>query len=440
MYNQDEEDDLEQGMSAIDEPAPLQDIYVYIAREHDEEALQVIDSAAPGAPERAQDTPTHDQKPTISRKESAVIAWCILSLAAILPLASLLFQCYLILHPFTATIAIIPKSQQIFFNGTVQLGRMLAPTTLRQSQTVKTTGKGHQDAKQAQGTITLYNGLFTSQMIAAGTVLTGSDGVQIVTDQEAHIPAANPPSFGYTTVSAHALYSGSKGNIGAYDISYACCSTAIKAVNTTSFYGGADERDFQTVSQADIHTTATLLKTHLTEELTTALQKQMKNGEVMIAPPCTPTVRSDHQPGEEAKQVTVSVSEMCNSAAYKTKELQKDATLLLNSQALQKLGAGYSLIGNVQIMVKQATITGTHINLEFFSLGTYTYKLSTKAQERIKKLIAGKTTQEAMQLLLALPGIKSAVIHFDENTKLPKDPRNIQLVVMYAVFQYHSVS
>src|SRR5215469_10617129 len=42
---------------------------------------------------------------------------------------------------------------------------------------------------------------YYSQTVAAGTVLTGNDGVVIVTDVPAVIPAGNPPAFGITTVS-----------------------------------------------------------------------------------------------------------------------------------------------------------------------------------------------------------------------------------------------
>src|SRR5207248_7333229 len=113
-------------------------------------------------------------------------------------LSCITFQVYEILNPPIATITIIPKSQQVILNGTLQLGRLLQPITISQSQTVATTGHGHQPAEQARGYITFYNGLFTSQTIAAGTILTGSDGVQISTDQEAIVPAANPPTWGIT--------------------------------------------------------------------------------------------------------------------------------------------------------------------------------------------------------------------------------------------------
>src|SRR5437763_1744872 len=67
-------------------------------------------------------------------------------------------------------------------------------------------------------------------------------------------------------------------------------------------------------------------------------------------------------------------------------------------------------------------------NLVFTSQGTWIYVVTPTAQEHIKKIIAGKTKQEAMQLLTMLPGIQNVSMQWDENTKLPKDIRNIHLL------------
>lgn len=149
-----------------------------------------------------------------------------------------------ILRP-SATVTIIPVEQHISTSATIQVqGRALTPLTLSESQTVAATGHKHQNATQAQGTITFYNGLFTSQTIAAGTVLTGADGMQVVTDQPAVIPAGTPPIYGHVTVSAHALNPGSQGNIASYDINQACCLTSVLAKNTQAFTGGETRRIF----------------------------------------------------------------------------------------------------------------------------------------------------------------------------------------------------
>ncbi len=307
---------------------------------------------------------------------------------------------------------------------------VLNPITLSQSQTVPTTGKGHQDAKAATGFITFYNGLFTSQTIQAGTFLTGTDGIQVVTDQQADIPAGNPPSYGQVTVSAHAINPGVRGNIPAYDIDQACCSNAVLAKNTQPFSEGADERDFQTVTKADIARVATPLKTALAHSTQGALQGQVKEREQLYILPCSPIVSSDHQIGEEARHITVTSSLTCSAIAYDTQALETKATKLLTSQALTKLGSGYSLVGTIRVTVLQATQTHNTPTLVLSFTGVWVYAISNREQQRIKRLITGETYQQAMHILHSLQGIEKVSIVWDENTKLPKDSRYIHLALI----------
>jgi len=121
-------------------------------------------------------------------------------------LSCLMFQCYVLFNPLTVTVTLAAESQQFALQGTLQLGRVLNPLTLSQSQTVPTTGRGHQNAKQATGYITFYNGQLQGVTVPTGTLLTGSDGAQIATDQDAYIPPEGqtiPPTLGQTTASAH---------------------------------------------------------------------------------------------------------------------------------------------------------------------------------------------------------------------------------------------
>jgi len=155
----------------------------------------------------------------------------------------------------------------------------------------------------------------------------------VITDQDAFLPAGNPPTYGQESVSAHALLSGTRGNIPAYDINQACCAVSVLATNTQPLTGGQNERDFQTVTPADITTVATALKTTLAQNVSGAFQGQVRNVEALVTPICTPTVSSDHQPGQEARQVQVTASVTCSAVAYDKDALQAQATMLLSTQA-----------------------------------------------------------------------------------------------------------
>ncbi len=416
---------------------------IVILREGEEGAQEthVIDSTVAGTATTESSTeqtlePEQEAVPPRNGKEQTRHAMLTVSFNIFLILSGLILQSSLPFNSPTATVTLIPKSQTVTLTGMLQLGRVIAPITLTQSQTVPTTGKGHQDAKQATGYITFYNGQLTQQFVPAGTLLTGHDGVQVITDQSAYIPAAdltaNPPVIGHASLSAHALRTGASGNIQAYDINEPCCSSVV-AKNTSRFTGGQDERNFQTVTRDDIDTTAATLKTTLAQSMQAALHAQIPNTEDISLLPCAPTVRADHKPSEEAVTVKVTVSGTCSAVAYDPLALKSQAKQLLTQQASKQLSKGYSWLGDIQVTVKQATVTGTHTTLEFFCQGTWVYALDPTSQEHIKMIIAGKTKQEALRLLTALPGIERVSMNWDESTKLPNNPDNIHIVMMYGL-------
>ena len=391
-----------------------------IRQELDESELSDLDTAP---------LPT---KPALQPASNAAIGVWFFGLFVIL--FCLMFQFYLLFNPYTVTVTLSTHSQRVSLQGTLQLGRVISPITLSQSQTVLTTGKGHQDAKQATGTVTFYNGLFTQQFIAQGTVYIGSDGVQIVTTQDATIPPGNPTTgYGTATVPAQAEQSGTSGNITAGDINITINNGLL--VRNNQFRGGQNERDFRTVTKNDITNAAAPLKATLDQSMQDTLTGQLKSGEALTSPTCTPTTTADHQAGQEATQVKVTVSETCSGIAYNTQELTSKVTQLLTTQAAKTLGTGYSLLGYPQITVTSATLS-RQVTLSFKSVSTWVYALSRQEQQSIKKIIVGKNTDIALQLLAALPGIESVSIKssgFADSSRIPKDLSHINLALFYGL-------
>lgn len=223
-----------------------------------------------------------------------------------LPVLSLLLQLFLIAHPLVATISI--QAWQL----SRSLDRQLAPITLSQTQVAATTGSVHQDAKAAVGVLTLYNGLSTPQTIPASTLFTGSDGIEVVTDSNVIIPAANLPAVGEITVTAHAVNSGVSGNIAAGDIS-ATFVSGVVARNLSAFTGGRNAVDYKVVAKADIDTLTNTLQTALIAGAGRHFLAQAQKGEVLLQPTCSSAVHSNRQPGQAATQVQVTVHETCKA-------------------------------------------------------------------------------------------------------------------------------
>src|SRR5437764_11985669 len=103
---------LQENQPLDEEPEEIIDVY-FVKREPE---ITVVDA-----------TPPQHTQHTSSVFTSAIVFFCL-----ILPLSSILFQVYLIFHPPIATVTIIPETNQLTLNGTVQLGRLLNPITLPQ--------------------------------------------------------------------------------------------------------------------------------------------------------------------------------------------------------------------------------------------------------------------------------------------------------------------
>ncbi len=166
------------------------------------------------------------------------------------------------------------------------------------------------------------------------------------------------------------------------------------------------------------------------------LTRQLKNGEALVSPICTTTITADHQAGQEATTVKVTASETCSGIAYNTQQLTSKVTQLLTSQAATKLGSGYSMLENPQITVTSVT-PAKQVILSFTSVSTWIYALSTQEQQSLKKLIAGKTKGQAIELLTRLPGIERVSLQlsgFGDDTRIPKTLNTIHLMIFYGIY------
>jgi hypothetical protein len=94
-------------------------------------------------------------------------------------------------------------------------------------------------ATYAVGMLTLTNGSVLSEVLPAGVIFTGANGVEVQTIASAFIPSGSATGYGVTTVPAKALTAGRSGNIAALAIN-AVYGTALYVRNLASFHGGND--------------------------------------------------------------------------------------------------------------------------------------------------------------------------------------------------------
>src|SRR5260370_26666334 len=339
----------EDSLSAEGEPAPekTETIHVYVVREGEEPLdEQVVDSTlTEDVPLPSSDGGDPCSLFTVEYRRPGLPGLpglLAVGMGVLLPLASIVFQVQLALLAPTPTIILVPLARHLSTTATSTVdsepptraqipGRLLPSLTLTQTKTAPATGKRHEDAQAARGAITFYNGLFTAQTVAAGTRLVGSDGVQVVSDQVAVIPAARattPPTYGRVTVSAQATQTGPQGNISVRDINEACCLPSVLAQNTVAFQGGHNERDYTVVTRADRDNAVSSLTATLGQSEQAALAAQLAPGEALAPPACKPHETPHHHPGADAADVPVPVPIRCTPVAYECIALQDSPTTI----------------------------------------------------------------------------------------------------------------
>jgi len=352
--------------------------------------------------------------------------------------------------PPSATVTITPKSVDVH-NTYVITGvtgtpdstkrqvqaRMLSSASQPESKTVSATGVVNTPGTRATGTLTFFNGSLSPYGVAADTVFTDAQGVQVANDVLAYIPAGNPNSgFGRVTVPAHAVNVGASGNIMAFDFNNVqCCGNSAVAVsNTMAFTGGQDPMKYTAVQQSDVDGAANPLKGPLTQNALTALEGQKHANEQFVTrPQCTTTVTANPPVGAKATSVTVTVTAKCTGEVYDQNGAQAIATSLLKSEATKITGPGYALVGNVVTTVTQAKVGSQRtVTLLVKAEGIWVYQFSPAYKMQLAKLIAGKSQSQANALLLEQPGVAKvdSISLSSGGSTLPTDASQITIVVL----------
>jgi len=313
--------------------------------------------------------------------------------------------------------------------------RLLSVTSQTFTQIVPATGHGHTVAHQAQGTLTFYNAAPYAQTVAAGTVLTGADGVALVTDQAASLPAANLPDVGITTVPTQAVQVGLQGNIAPLDLNGLCCVAGVSVKNTDAFMGGQNARDYPVVARQDVEAVAGSQSATLTQQAQTSLQGKVRPSEQLASPAqCHPALYTNHPVGSEATHVTITLSVTCQAEVYDAQAVQQLASIALGEQARKSLGTGYSVQGAIKTTVPQvATTEAAHgtLSLLVSAQGTWSYQFSSAEISQLSRRIAGLPRQQAIYLLKRDTHIQAVSITETWNaTNIPSDPAHIQVMVL----------
>jgi hypothetical protein len=407
--------------------------------------------ATEGEQEQGADQPVPSMPKRVFLPNWSNIIACILFLILVgehvVPLLLPVLDSYV--HP-KARVTLFAARQQVTFpytffavTGTADLShkqiasRFVSFTTPTKTIVMHTTGTGYTPAIQARGEVTLYNEAPYPQTIQRGTVLTGHDEVQVITDETASIGAGNGGTNGSATVPAHAMVGGTGGNIQPLDVNTLCCLSGILAKNSAAFTGGTDPQAYPVVSRADLQTAARQLASVLDPLARKNLHSQIAESErVLTALQCSSATSSNPNVGEKATEAVVFVAETCKAQVIDDHALQEQVRVLFATDAANTLQwAGVVQRNSLSLtLATPLLLDKSHhtYQLAVSASGTLVFQLSDTQLHRLVMRITGKKITEAQRLLLAIKGVQGVSITpaYPEESTLPTDPGRIHMLVL----------
>lgn len=355
---------------------------------------------------------------------------------------------YGLLH-VSATVTITPRSSNLkqTFTLTGVLGtpdaskmqvgaRMVSVMTQSQTKTVPATGQQTTPGTHASGTLYVENDDTANALILpAGSTFPNMgcalSSLLIVLDARVSLPPSSS-----TTVPGHVNQVGASGNFPAScgdTAAFYYSSNTLSITNNSAFTGGTDPQTVTAVTQSDIDGAANSLIQANQPNARQVIGGQLQpNEQLADKPQCSPTSSADHQAGDQASQVAVSVTFTCTGEAYDHAGALALAAALLKSQAANTPGAGYALVGQLKTTLLSATPdTQGAVQILAQAEGIWVFQFSAAQKQALAKLIVGKGQQEAQRLLATQPGVAQASITLSGGIgqTLPADAAKITLVV-----------
>ncbi len=355
-----------------------------------------------------------------------------------------------LVHPAAARATITLTAQQssvaqnitiVAVTGTptaeqIQAQTLSATATQHTSTPIPATGRKSIPEIVAHGSMTFYNLASSVQTVPLHTVLTASNGVQVVTLAQAVVPPAsgNPLVMGQDTVPAQATQPGSIGNLVAHAVTATCCVAdgTITARNDQAFTGGQDADSYTFVQQNDIDQTSASLQPQAIQQAKANLVARLGKNEQGIEQSQTCTTQTTATPpaGSRSATFTVSVTATCKEQTYPKDAAQRQAHNAFITQAQKKLGFAYQLQGQPTTGAAQTNIqTQGTLLITIPVEGIFRYQLNLVALQRLTPQLAGKSWREAQAILLKQAGVGRAALTGISGDTLPASANQITITV-----------
>jgi len=195
------------------------------------------------------------------------------------------------------------------------------------------------------------------------------------------------------------------------------------------------------VSQSDVDNLSSQLRQSLDEQISGALQQQIRNqsGTRVGTIQFTDAPATSNPPvGETGTSVTVTISGQQGQGAYVVYHDAQDLARLLLQQETQKLGANYNLLNSL-IQIGQPVIKGVNSNgdilIDIAAAGDARYQFPSTQLQDIQNAIKSMKEKDTVAFLKRQQGVDptTITIHISTGATMPGDPQDIKIITIAPV-------
>ena len=348
-----------------------------------------------------------------------------------------------------ATVTVLTLPQKVQAEGVITIEptatvasseeRIIPAHTLEKSvsgeSAIAATGK-KKIGDPAKGTVTIFNKSTSSRSLKKGSVLV-ANALQFTLDEDISVASASENlvsgtvTFGKTNAAISAADIGSQSNLPAgTEFTFKDIATSIAIARSEKAFAGGTSRDVTVVSRADYDA----LTRELTDQLVKKAKEELLGGvnptEKLIDQTIETKVTSrdfSQEIDQEASQLQGSLTITVTGVSYN----QEDIKTLLKESVAAKIPQGYAL--------DEKTLSSTVSDVIVARDGTITVQAALSGNavpgvdvSAVQQTIAGKTLQEAQEILRSMQGIAGAEFIFRyalSNNRLPINKNNISVSI-----------
>lgn len=313
--------------------------------------------------------------------------------------------------------------------------RRISITTPSKSLTVPATGVQQKPATYASGVLQLGNGSSSSPIPVGQYAIRSTSGVDIKFYVNSPILPNHSPY-----IPAQAMNPGPGGNIATFDVYgwYNFPNAFIFAINRQPFSGGHNAYTITVVSQTDIDSATTQMTNQLQSALPAdqaALKSQLAVSEQLLNPTniqCQPSVKTSHNPGDQASDVIVTGVMTCSATAYTPAKSEMYGANLLEKDVDAQWNGSYTLTGQIQEKLYGVLEVGKTASFALGVRGLYVFHLNPGVSTHLARLIAGQTQANAQAMLLRQTGVARVNLQVSGGfgTALPSSPQDIHITIL----------